>query len=259
MDRRTIEIIESCRPGSDDLRDPQFADAAHEIDQDTTAARFYDQTQRQDARIVGAIDQVPVPPGLAERILARLEEHDQAVAATEQIIAATAETQVRLAITPKSRRRWVQAVAATAAIVVVAITFGHFMRPASQPPLELVAAEFLAELGAVNSDWQPMTQAPATAPFPDGVAGTATGWRRLSRGVATAYRVAHPVSGSAVLFVSRMTSENLPGSPPADPQSATGGQAIGFWKVGPRVYMLVVPGNARNYRAFLHAGPTPVA
>ena len=259
MDRRTIEFIESCRPGSDDLRDPQFADIANEVEQDIATARLYDQTQRQDARIVGAIDQVPVPTGLAERILAHLGEHGGAVDEVLEITTIPGAAPGHETRGARSRRHWINAVVAAAATVLVALTISHFLRPAARPSLELVASQWLADLNAMNADWQSMTSAPASAPFPDGIVGSATGWCRLNQGTATAYRVTHPLSGSAVLFVSRVPSENLPGSPPTNPQSATGGQAVGFWKVGSRVYMLVVPGNARNYRAFLHSGPAPLA
>ena len=71
--------------------------------------------------------------------------------------------------------------------------------------------------------------------------------------------IAAPLGGEAVLLVARLQGEGLPSAPPASPQSATGGRAIAYWQSGSMVYVLVVPGNARNYRSYVRSAPSTVA
>ena len=72
MERRIIEGIESCRPGSDDLLAPELADVAQCIEFDSQAGDAYQRAQKWDASVSRAMEQVEVPAGLSERILAAL-------------------------------------------------------------------------------------------------------------------------------------------------------------------------------------------
>ena len=72
IDRRIIEAIEACRPGSGDLRGADLADVARLVDADPEVRGLYDRVQHWDAAVTSAMQEVSVPAGLAERILARL-------------------------------------------------------------------------------------------------------------------------------------------------------------------------------------------
>ena len=67
-----------------------------------------------------------------------------------------------------------------------------------------------------------------------------------------AFNLSRPGEGRAVLFVVRMGSRDIPGSPPATPQSATGGLTVAAWQNGGLVYVLVVEGDDRFYRRLIH-------
>jgi hypothetical protein len=96
---------------------------------------------------------------------------------------------------------------------------------------------------------------------PGAITAKAIGWQRIGqighvRGIA--YKLAH-ATGTARLFVVRLSKAGVPGSPPPAPQSTTGGKSIGYWHTGGLVYVLVVDGNVRNYRAFVSSAGMPLA
>ena len=73
------------------------------------------------------------------------------------------------------------------------------------------------------------------------------------------YQLQDRAGATGHLFVVRLTRTGLPGAPPASPQSNTAGKAVGYWQSGDKVYVLVVPGDERNYRAFVSSSPVPLA
>jgi hypothetical protein len=81
MDHRKLdEMIDACRPGSEDIGLPGLSPLADRIEGDPDLHDRYQRTQRLDARLVRAIDDVAVPAGLRERILARLDSEQAAEA-----------------------------------------------------------------------------------------------------------------------------------------------------------------------------------
>src|SRR5688572_11232473 len=72
VDRELLERIDACRPGSDDLHDPRLAPLADELAESPIKRDLYQRVQALDAVIGEAIDDVPLPAGLSERLLASL-------------------------------------------------------------------------------------------------------------------------------------------------------------------------------------------
>src|SRR5689334_453885 len=72
VDRRILETLESCRPGSDDLEGIEFADVAERIERDAELASLASAIERWDLAVTAAIDDVAVPEGLGARLLERL-------------------------------------------------------------------------------------------------------------------------------------------------------------------------------------------
>ena len=64
--------MESCRSGSDDLSDPQFADLAARLAEDPELRGQFQRLQQADVAIQVAFARVPVPAGLADRVSQRL-------------------------------------------------------------------------------------------------------------------------------------------------------------------------------------------
>jgi len=74
VDKRVLEMIDACRPGSDDSSDPDLAGITDRIEQDPDVARLYEQVKAFDALAREAMEDVPVPPGLEAQILRALAE-----------------------------------------------------------------------------------------------------------------------------------------------------------------------------------------
>src|SRR5581483_8659248 len=72
MENRIREGLEACRPGSDDLRSPELADVAAAVDGNGEVRSLHQRLQNWDVAISNAMEDVPLPEGLAARLLARL-------------------------------------------------------------------------------------------------------------------------------------------------------------------------------------------
>jgi len=276
IDRRTLEGIEACRPGSEDLQSAELADVARRVHDDPEVGAVYARAQAWDTAVAAAMPRVPVPADLAQRILKALSSglatsqsvDTESGVETEAIGTAlaagtptTTDTAVAPAPSPSAwpRRRWLAAGSAVAATVIVGVFLTQYLGRGDETALETLAEGWMADL---QPTWQNLANAPSRFEIPRAVTARATGWQRIGkiggvRGVA--YELTHATAGTARLFVVPLARSGLPTSPPAAPQSTTGGKSIGYWRSGGLVYVLVVNGNARSYRAFVSTARMPVA
>lgn len=267
MEKRIIESIEACRPGSDDIASPDMVDVARQIQQDPQVRSHYERVQKWDAAVSATMEEVGVPEGLAERILDRLRS--QAAVSTSEIRSTgsqqpVAEAAVRLAPPHDldsrwSRRKWLAGFATIAASILVVAFLSVWLPGDREVPLEDIAEVWFQELGA---NWQDAQQAPGEFPLPGAITASPTSWQSLAkhssaRGVV--YQLQDRAGATGHLFVVRLTRTGLPATPPASPQSNTAGKAVGYWQSGDMVYVLVVPGDERTYRAFVSSLPVPLA
>jgi hypothetical protein len=267
MDKQLIESIEACRPGSDDIASPDMGDLARQIEQDPQVRALYERVQKWDAIVSATMEGVAAPEGLAERILNRL--HSQAAVSTGEICNSSnqppvADAAVRLAPPQDlaarwSRRKWLAGVTTIAATILVAAFLSVWLPGDGELPMEEIADGWFQELGA---NWQDTQQAPGEFPLPAAITASPTSWQRLAkhssaRGVV--YQLQDRAGTTALLYVVRLTRTGLPATPPPSPQSNTGGKAVGYWRTGEMVYVLVVPGDERSYRAFVSSSPVPLA
>ncbi len=274
MDKRMIEGIEACRPLSDDVHTAELADVARGVQDDPQTRSMYERIQQWDAAVSATMEQVPIPAGLAERILDRLgcgEPVPQTQSAPREqasaVVLPSVEAQqdsasVEMAPeTPRfSRRQSLGAlVAALAAGLVFAAFLGKWLQPRSDSSLEMLAEGWQQELGP---RWQDAHRAPHELAVPSAIIVPPAGWQTIGkkytsvRGVA--YQLVNEKGSVATLFVVRLTQSGLPTAPPAAPQSTTGNKAIGYWQSGGLTYVLVVP-NERSYRSFVNASQRPLA
>ena len=265
MDRRTIEGLEACRPNSDDLRSPELSDVARCVQQDPETRIAYERVQAWDASISNALEQVPVPAGLAERILGRLEpvslpaQPDAvilAISTAEQMVTERKTSGWSRPIRFGSRRQWLAAGSLTAAALLVTAFLSTWLRTDVPRPLEGLADGWLQRLA---DSWQPAEQAPRGFALPSGVTATPMGWQQLGNPRGVAYKLSDGKAGTATLFVVRLSVTGLPIAPPTVPQSTTGGKAVAYWQSGSLVYVLVIEGNERSYRNFVSVSTTPLA
>ncbi len=104
-------------------------------------------------------------------------------------------------------------------------------------------------------------RAPRDFPLPEAIRATEVRWQWIGRYTPTpvvAYELNHPQAGKAMLYVTRTSRGGLPSAPPLTPQWRSGGEAVGYWQTGEKVYVLVVP-DERSYRAFVRPSAAPLA
>jgi hypothetical protein len=279
MEKRTREVIEACRPHSDDLANPDMREVAEEIARDPESRVLYARVQQWDSAITAAMQSGSVPSGLESRLLAALRV-DQAGSANESrtpvsagesarpsipadVMTAPApsgESAVSLSATERSswsRRRWLAACGSVAATIVVAAFLNAWLRDRSPLPFEEEAVTWVDQL---SPTWQDISRAPAGFPVPAALLAAPVAWQWMEQGrLGVAYQVETAAGVRATLFVVKSSRADLPTSPPAMPQSTTGGRAIGYWRAGDQICVLVVPGDARSYRAFVNPSAAPLA
>ena len=260
-DERILEAIEACRPGSDDVADPALAHLAAAMAANPALENLYQRLQQLDGRLAASFRDVPVPEGLAQRLIERL-----AAARTEQVAATGPEEaaespagepgQVVAARPKRVSRRWLLAVGGP-----VAVAAGLFVAAwivAGRPPdytEQLVLKEtmefFKDELprpGYLLSDVD--HRPPGAHPISRDVRQLpGMRWRSISR-LLDRRGVAYDMPGGRDrLYVVRRTVPGLPIQP--SPRPATGGFSISAWQDGELLYVLVVQGNPRACQKYL--------
>jgi hypothetical protein len=263
-DPRLIEAIEACRPQSDDLSQPDLAFLRVELARDPQLEEAFQRVQTTDAAVGRVFRDVPVPEGLADRLLARLAEARQLEAAK-----VPAEIQGR-----RSRRRWaiggVVAIAAAAAILIAFLPNLRIHAISLADIQEKVMAQFQADLeqrpaGELLSRSTPSHALPMSQ---DIVSNPGVRWRNVSGllgATAIAYDLTLPDGTRATLYVVRLRSglPTLPASPPSTPRPMTQQRSIAVWKQatpkGGAVYVLAVNGGTSSYRRLLRVSRMPVA
>ncbi len=254
-DERIIEAIEACRPGRDDVSDPALADVLAELAANPELAKLYERLQQLDANLGSAFRNVPVPNGLDQRLLARVEQ------ARDKNVPLHAEEEERFgtatatAIRPKrlSRRRVLAAGGAVvaAAVLVIAATVYYNSQPYSEASVLEDSVAFFqdeSEDESLNSgkllDHSPP---PKAYPFSRSVGRVPQmRWRSIGKFLGRsgiAYDL--QVCDRATLYVVRQTVPGLGTKPPLRPQKDTGGFSAAVWQEGKLLYVLVLRGNNR--------------
>ncbi len=270
MDKRTIEGIESCRPGSVDLQAPEQAEVARQVAADPQVRAHYDRVQQFDAAVRQSLDRVEVPVGLAARIVAALAAAESGgshlagvTAALEQPPAdepnAPAVAAASKLPTAWSRRQWLGTLATTAAGLALALVLSRWLGTHELAPIDELAQDWQQLLG---ERWQDLAKVPRGFAFPPGILGVPGGWQYVADKRLPARGVAYQLHGEhgreALLYVMPLDWPEAPPAPALEPQSTTGGAAIGYWRRGDKLYVLVAP-NAASYRQFVSSSPVPVA
>lgn len=251
------EAMEAYRPGTDDLGDPQFAVLARQLAADPHVAARLEKLGRLDAAVRESLQDVPVPAGLAQRLLDRL-----ALAREEK--AGRAPVSVARRRRPHLAR-WVVGVAgAVAAALIVAVL------------LQTRGAKVLSEATVIDQAVQLFTaeppmpgqllaETPAPPDFPlshDVLKGPQVRWRWVEGflgGKAVVYELSEPGGGRAILCVARRDLGSLlPSIPPTAPTPTTAGCSAAAWQEEGTLYVLVVEGDARAYRSFLDLSRGPL-
>lgn len=253
--QRLIEAMEACR-ADDDLGDPSFSDLAERLAADPQLEVRLKNLQRVDARIKLAFQDVPVPQGVAERVLAQLGTD------VPRPLAPSVPSPAPRRI---SRRALLVAAGAmsVAAVLLVAVVL-HLRSPRPETPFSIVegAVQFFDsdadQHGALLAD------SPAPADYPLSrdlrrLRGIRWRWVEGFVGdVAVAYDLPGPGGIRATLYVARRSVAGLSPFPPTVPSYSTAGKSAGAWQVGDTLYVLVVEGDTRAYRDYLNDSSGPL-
>ncbi len=267
-DERILEALEVCRPicrghtGGQDLSDPVLAELADLLSTNPELRKLYERLQAVDAKLAAAFQEVPVPEGLAQRIVQRLEANraEQVAAGDAQ---GSAEAPARLPAReaparPRrgSRRRFL-AVAGTfstgAVLLVAALIYLGTRPPHYDKPFVLrEASKFFS-----NEPGQPggnlLANAPKNYPISREVRRfPGTRWRKI-KGFLGCGGVAYDLRGpggarNATLYVVKLTVTGLKDTQAPDrPPRNTANLCTAAWQEGKLLYVLVVGGSRRDY------------
>jgi len=203
-----------------------------------------------DANISAAMHEVPVPEGLAERLLIGLVNNQAEATVGAKTVS----------------RRWALAyggLAATAAGLMVAVWLGS--RPAEHVSEQCVLDEAIRSFNlGFDEPGHLLSEKPAPAEHPLSrvvlrIRGTR--WRHLEgflghRGLV--YDLPGPAGARASLYVVAQDVEGL-GTAPSLRPFTTAGRCATAWSEGGLLYVLVVQGDPTIYRGYLNLPRSPVA
>lgn len=257
---RLRELMEASRPadGAEDDCGLSAAEALalRQAAEDPAIAAELARIHGWDAAIEEAMDDIPLPAGLAERLVAAVKQ-DQAA---EPTVAKTTP------VAEPSRRRWLGVALGTAAALLIAVGAWQW----SQRPTHLTAesvqalAAELREFAAGEFAWQEdLTSAPrSTYPVESSLRVLPWRWQRMATSLdaqAVVYDLSHTRRKTLLIVMqANVTSDELTTRPPSIPQSTTGGVCVGMWQRDGLVYALVVEGNEPWYRGLVK-NPLPTA
>jgi hypothetical protein len=238
-----------------------MSELARRVDGDAEIRSRYESVQRQDEAIAAAFHDVPVPPGLEERLLffagvAPQLTEQRPLAGASSIGGSSISAEVR------SRRRVAPYAAAVSAALVLLVAVAawaiiHWL-PRPLVPLDALIQRALA--WTEQSQVQPWNDDLSAAPLKSGypldsaLRATPRQWRRFSAegDTVVAYGLNAPGQPFAAQFTIRtMRQHNVPVMLPSRPLSTTGGFCIGACQRNGVLYVLVVEGDASQYRRFV--------
>jgi hypothetical protein len=251
MDHEQLkQMIDACRPGRDDLREPEMSALADHLARDPEAAALYERSRGFDSAMTAAFRDAPIPAGLEDRLLG-------AVGATERAAVEPAPKPFVAPIDRKPplifRRRVLAGLAAAATLLIMAGFYSVIRQPGEITPAQLVAQtqDVLDDVDFKEPTAWREAAADASRPFPrEFILSKPDAMRRIDTPLdsrAAAYRI--PVQNKyAYLLVIAPSSSSvkLGGAPPKTPlPGATGGWKMTAWTANGLVYVLAFEGNLR--------------
>jgi len=250
----TRELIDACRPDHDDPQRPELAaelgQLARELETKPAVAAAYDCSQHFDRQVRSALDDVPLPADLADRLLHGCEA--ALVTPASKMTAATpAQT---------SRRMILADSLSVCLLAIVGGVIGFFIaknpRPATAEQLAQFSLDAFNKTGPA-AKWQAVT-ANTLAAFPLDAAIAAPARRSVQlTPTAVAYDLTRSGRERALLIVQRANAQN-PNlrTFPYTRLNSSGGVTIGAWQRNTRyIYILVVVEDQQRIEHFLRRIP----
>ena len=256
------EMLDACRAAGRDLQDPEFAALAEALQRDATLRKTLTRSQELDAAISTAFRAAPLPAGLCDRLLAKLEsetlsEDETAVSQERKVALARPPAGTVPPPSPRTRRRWIGVLATALAIGLPLLIFFSVPRDSQRHDLSSESAAALAadvwnEHLALHDQWEPATAAPSPSfPLPAGLRSGMRGWRWVAPQQIVCYDLATPGAQSRLFVLRRSEAVPAAQAPPAGYPSPRGWH-VGAWKTPAAVYVLAVyskqPSSSEVYR-----------
>lgn len=242
------ELIDACRP---DQNDPRRADLAAELGSlaqashgDATVSAALQKSTQFDRNVRSALDDVPLPPGLAERLLAGCNADQPTSSDENSPEQARAEIPARAAHPRWTRRRVLAALSIAASLLVVMLGgIGYRIvsgrtSPVSQESLAAKANQWFQQSGPAP-EWSATKFPIQQYPFDHVVLVTPKKWRHLDS-TTIAYDLTESGGQRALLFVQRTSRPHNVRNLPFTKLGSSGGLAVGAWQRKDFVYVLVV-------------------
>ena len=236
MNRRELhELMHCCRPDLSDLTEDEARALSEAFAQDEQLRGQFEAEQSWDSAIARAMHDVPVPDGLADRLLAAV----QADASTP------AHSRLRFLRSPLAA-----VVLAAAAVLLLALWLAPWRDNLTAVQMADICRTRVDELDP--EAWRRLDRPVAEYPLDPIVRLDVVGYQACSaiKGwPAVVYRAELPPDhGNAYLFVIHTRQgRKLATVPPTVPDSSTGPYCIGVWKSNDCLYVLVVRGTPSDY------------
>ncbi|WP_425615539.1 hypothetical protein NA78x_005461 [Anatilimnocola sp. NA78] len=247
----TRELMDACRV---DRHDPERAELAselapfaREVQADPALNAALQRSQQFDRNVREALDDVPLPAGLAERLLAGCEAALVTPASTIQPANEPVYQQPHW-----SRRRLVIGATAGSLLVVLLSVFGIRLlpqKPITNEELASLADRWFTQSGPA-AKWLPVASAPAQFPVDRAITARPSKWAALDSQTVV-YDLTRPGGQRALLFVRSTTQPHSLRNFPFTKLPVTGGWAIGAWNRGDVIYVLVVVEDGQRIEQFV--------
>jgi len=255
-DVRIREAMEACRPGTDDLRDPDLAFLADRMTASPQLRGTFERLQHWDEKVRDVFGEIPVPEGLADRILAGLASTPGAPASPDPDEAAKPSL-AEPAAWRASRRRILALFGGLSA--AAAALLGFALWPESPPALTPADVSQWARSQFPDEVSQPghlVAENPPSSDFPAGpdfdlarFPRMKWRWIKFHGYDGVAYDLRSTPGRRATLYVVRCVVPDLPAIPP--PPEFTGDLATGVWQSGALLYVLAVEGPRGTYESLM--------
>lgn len=269
------DLLETVRPERDGDDDPLVKELRQRLQSRPELVGELFELRNLDRELAQALQNVPVPPGLEERILRQLghlpsaSEQFDAVGmprAERPSVGSSNPTMSREAVSAAvaTRRRWLAAMLSGACAVglgsVAVWLWRNRVKPS--PPTALKVATEIAQVFEQTLGQFGTGRSVSTEPPPAGYRmsheirlypGATVTWRSVPlRGLtAVVFDIAQPGGEQGSLFVLAEVIEGLPPFPPYRPALQTSRSSLGWWRENENAFVLAVLGGPRIYQRFL--------
>ena len=276
MDRKIIDALESCRPNHDDLNAHEMDEAARALQSDKKLQAFADAVRSVDEKITEEIHQVPVPEGLQQRLIAKLNSSVSDPTSSEvlsadlstdgleqpgEASAAPESDKVSVATRPAKLDRRSLIVAGIGFAGVAASLMIAFMAISNvfqkQTPEQLAAWANDLSLEALKHESESWDSPPSKKlsvlddrdfkVLPDG-------YKRLSKSDVLRFP-----GKRRFLFVKRVHASSRISTFPSKPVPLSNGWRYGTWRSKDHVFVVMVQGSDQDYFDLVNATSRPMA